>query len=69
MIRLAALLALLALGGCADRPPGRDPCYLRAEAAAAKRGLDECDGYASTDECPAWPGIEADLAAAQEACP
>lgn len=66
---LRALPLALALACTEPRHPGRDACYLDAEAEAIRRGVTECHGYGSTDECPAWPAIEADLKAAQEACP
>lgn len=66
---LAALPLAMALACSEPRHPGRDACYLDAEADAIRRGLTECQGHESTDECPAWPAIEADLKTAQEKCP
>lgn len=69
-MKLAPMFVVPALlvVSCASRPPGRDPCYLTAEATATTRALHECDGYESTAACPAWPAIAADLQNSQEAC-
>jgi len=64
-------ILLLALGAqaCAQpRPPGRDPCYLAAEARAFERGVTECADYESTAQCPAWPAIDSEMQREQEAC-
>lgn len=67
-VALACLLSVLP--GCTEpRAPGRDPCYLKADADALRRYLAECEGYDSTRDCPAAGGIEADHQAAQQGCP
>lgn len=63
-----ALVLLVAVGCTQSRPPGRDPCYLAAETKAFQRGVTECADYESTNQCPAWPGIETDEQREQEAC-
>lgn len=70
MRKLTVSLILL-LVSCAPepRPPGRDPCYIAADAEAARRYWQECADYEDTRECPAGAAIEADHQAAQEACP
>jgi hypothetical protein len=63
------LLVCTLLTGCNEpRHPDRDGCYLEAESKAAREGLVACQDYASTDDCPEWPAIEAQLKAEQEAC-
>lgn len=72
------MLALLLVGlpsapilsGCTEsRAPGRDACYLQADADAMRRYVAECDGYDSTSECPAAQAIEEAHQVAQESCP
>lgn len=64
-----ALLVLLVVGCGEARHPERDPCSVAAEARGYQRGVTECAEYPSTDVCPAWPAIEAEMQRAQEACP
>lgn len=64
MVLLLSVLFAGCLTGCGS-------CHVRAEAKAAKRAVEACskEGAASTDECEAWPAIEAEMKAEQEACP
>lgn len=65
----AGLITVILACACSPRPAGRDVCYAAADTDALARYVRECDGYASTSECPAAQAIEADHQKAQEACP
>lgn len=71
-----AMMLLLPLLGCAGEPyrpavPGtpRGDCYDEAESWGEDEVRAKCAGYQSTDECPAYPGINEEITKRQEACP
>jgi hypothetical protein len=72
-VRALAVLALLALPGCAELqaaapPASREACYNAAAAQAADRASHDC-AATGWDACPARDAIMNSLRDAQKGCP